>query len=93
MKRSNTFKPPFQKLGSATFKPTILPISTGDTLLPADNAFTSFGTNALPSSKYRSYRRVDEHLGVDVGVVVEAVVCHVIVRFHGPFGFHFGEPC
>ncbi len=92
MKRSNTFIPPLQNSGAATSKPTISPISNGDMLLPADSIFTSLGTNALPSSRYRSYKRVDEHLGVNVGVIVEAVVCHEIVGFHGPFCFHFWEP-
>ena len=48
------FQAALPEVGSATSKPTILPISRGDMLPPTDNAFTSLGTNAFPSSRYRS---------------------------------------
>ena len=80
------------EVGDATFKPTISPISRGDTLPPADNALTNFGINALYFLQIPFIERVHEHLGVDVGVIIEAVVCHIIVGFHGPFSFQFWEP-
>ncbi len=56
MKRSKTFMPLFQKSDALTFRSKRFPISNGDKLLPADNAFTSLGTKVLPSFKYCSYR-------------------------------------
>ena len=55
MKCSKRLVPRFQNVGSATFRLTSLPISSGEMLLPADSAALSLGTNALPSCRYRSY--------------------------------------
>ena len=93
MKRSNTFKPPFQKLGAATFKPNDFADFQRRHAAARRQSLHQFGHKRFAFLQVPLIEGVDEHLGVDVGVVVEAVVCHVVVGFHGPFRFHFGEPC
>lgn len=51
-KYSNRLIPNFQNSGSVTSKPRSSPISFGDKLLPAANAFLNLGTNSLPSCRY-----------------------------------------
>ncbi len=48
----NLFMPSFQKSGVVTSRLTVLAISMGDMLLPAESAFLNLGTKFLPSSMY-----------------------------------------